>query len=354
MKNNQAIQEFLKTTGLDNSLLVGYYGGGNFGDELLLEVLLNLLHTNQPEAQVDIYYLHPEWFSDFHKDFGHRVVNAQSLSDSFKSFMRSKQVIVGGGGLWGLDFNIKVLFLSVMLFIGRFIFRKDVYLLGVGFYNSTSYLGRIGAWFAGKAANSILARDEESYENFLSVNKKTKLAADFSIYLDEISESNYKSEIERINKILSIQKKTLFLSVRNFKPPLDSHYRHLVEQIITANFDKNIILIILEPRKINPSAFAFLLRQSKKNHPHIKTFDFGVNPVAFYFFTRIHSEKLLFITPHYHAIAIAIKNKIPFLPIVYDNKTVQLLKDNGVKDFIWVKDLINAKAQIFLNSEFNA
>lgn len=36
------LDELLKEHDFSDSLLLGYYGGGNFGDELLLEVLLNL------------------------------------------------------------------------------------------------------------------------------------------------------------------------------------------------------------------------------------------------------------------------------------------------------------------------
>ena len=44
-----SILQVLEKYNLDKSLIFGYYGGGNFGDELLLEVLQNLLRHHRDQ-----------------------------------------------------------------------------------------------------------------------------------------------------------------------------------------------------------------------------------------------------------------------------------------------------------------
>lgn len=349
--NEESLLEFIKTTNLDKSLLVGYYGGGNFGDELLLEVLLNLLREYQPEARANIYYLHPEWFEDFHKDFGHQVVGATSLVESIKGFIRSKQIVVGGGGLWGQDFNPKVMFLSLMLFGGRFLLGKKVYLLGVGYYNSTTKLGRIGAWLAGKAASRIFARDKETYENFSKISRNVSPSVDFSVFLRRLDPNQYRQETGMAAEIFRLKQKTIYICVRKFKPEYLVNLENTVEETVKNNPDKSIVLGILEPKEINPEGYAFIESLAQK-YANARAVDFHFNPVGFYFFTQKEQANLRIIAPHYHAIAIALYNHISHLPIVYDNKTLQLLRVFNVDDYLELADVNASHFQGFIDTEF--
>ena len=49
------IEQILATRDLEKSVLVGYYGGGNYGDELLLEVLANRLKSQGVQHAVITY-----------------------------------------------------------------------------------------------------------------------------------------------------------------------------------------------------------------------------------------------------------------------------------------------------------
>ena len=150
------LNDFLQKTNLDDSLLIGYYGGGNYGDELLLEVLCNLL-ASKGVQNLKITYQRPNTYQAMHRNFGSELVDIHNREAVTRAAFKSKNILIGGGGLWGVDMNFNTLLLSIFLFVSRWALRKKVYLLGVGYYNSTTWMGRLGAWFAGKAANVIIA-----------------------------------------------------------------------------------------------------------------------------------------------------------------------------------------------------
>src|SRR4029079_7172941 len=90
-----------------------------------------------------------------------------------RAILKKKNIVVGGGGLWGMDVNANIFLMSLMLLMSRRLLGKKVHLTAVGCYNSTTALGRLSAWCAAKAANTIIARDQETYANFKRWHKGT-------------------------------------------------------------------------------------------------------------------------------------------------------------------------------------
>src|SRR6266568_8161765 len=98
------LSELLASRSFERSLLIGYYGGGNYGDELLLEVLANML-KQQGVQDITIAYQNPPHYPIFHRDFGYRLVEMNDKRRLIKAILDSDNIIIGGGGLWGLDMN---------------------------------------------------------------------------------------------------------------------------------------------------------------------------------------------------------------------------------------------------------
>lgn len=346
--------DFLENINLDNSLIAGYFGGGNFGDELLLEVFLNLISKKKVEINnTYIYYLNKEWFKDYHTQANHKyqVVDAQNIKQVLMVYMRSKNIVIAGGGLWGLDFNLKAMVLSIALFLGRFIFRKKIYMLGVGFYGSTNIYGKVGAWLAGKAANNIYARDHETFNNFVKwFGNKVVLDRDLSSYLYLIDANIYKKDLEIVEQKFKINSKIILLCVRNFKAGLNAHYRDVIQVFVENNTDKRIILAILEPKETNPSGFSFI-KTLAAGKPNIDIVDFRFNPIAWHLFLRKNNLDIILIAPHYHALAVGILNNIKFLPIVYDNKSEQLLIEKNLSNYYNIDQLSPRILQKFIDNE---
>ncbi|HYG83855.1 MAG TPA: polysaccharide pyruvyl transferase family protein [Verrucomicrobiae bacterium] len=341
-------KQLLKTTDLENSFLIGYYGGGNYGDELLLEVLQNLL-AKQGVKNLTIAYQRPEAFSEMHKDFGFKRVLMYDKLKVLKTLLKNKNVIIGGGGLWGLDMNLNTFLLSVFLFIAR-IFGKKVYLLGVGYYSSTTTLGRIGAFLAAKSAAVILARDDESLQNFSRYTKKVHLDHDLSWATDEIDLNNYRSELALIEKKIKISEKTVFIGLRHFKARHKNNFSLLMEQVIAANPNKQFIVALLENKNVDTESYSYIQAWRQK-YSNIQPLDFTHNPLGLFAFFQKHHRQLLAIAPQFHIIITAHLTSAPFLPVVYDNKVREMLKKAGVDEtqHIAINDLQLSDVQAFID-----
>jgi polysaccharide pyruvyl transferase WcaK-like protein len=322
------IATFFQQEHVEHSVLIGYYGGGNFGDELLLEVLMNLFAKRGVES-LTVTYQHMERYPTYHHDFGYERVDMADKIAVFKAVLKNKNVVIGGGGLWGLDVNPNIFILSCFLFMSRWLLRKKVYLLGVGYYNSTNRLGRISAWFAGKAANVIIARDNETRVNFAQLQKRTYLDNDIAWLVGQLPiRSNYKTDAVALEKRLAVRRQTLFISLRRFRPGQRNDYIALIAQFIAQNHEQPIIVALLEPAVVDPEGYA-LLQEWQQKYPQLQIIDFTYNPLALLLFFKRYNNKLAVIGPQFHLIISAEVAGIPFLPIAYDNKVSLLVEKLG-------------------------
>jgi polysaccharide pyruvyl transferase WcaK-like protein len=346
-----SLGEFLKTHRLDNALLFGFYGGGNYGDELLMEVLAGLL-KQQGARGLSIAYQHPENYDTFHHDFEYPLVNMHSKAQLLKTLLRKKQIVVGGGGLWGMDANFNVLLMSVLLFAGRFLMGKQVYLLAIGYYNSSTRLGRIGAWFAGKAANHIIARDGETYANFARINKHTTQDTDIAWYIDELNLKAYEADVNALDRQVHVDGKTLFITLRRFKDTYKNRLAEVVADCLEQNSGRPVIIALMEPREVDPEGYA-LLEQWRTRFSNVQVLDFSFNPLALFLFFRRHHDKLVFIGPQFHAILSAHLTGVPYLPLAYDNKVERLLESIAPgAEHISVQGLQLADVQHFIDTTY--
>jgi polysaccharide pyruvyl transferase WcaK-like protein len=348
------IAEFFTNTNLERSLLIGYYGGGNFGDELLLETMQMRLQR-KGVIRVEICYQHAVDYGTYHRDFHYSQVFMSSKPQFLKAILRNKTLVIGGGGLWGLDVNNNIFLLSLMLFLSRWILRKKIYLIGVGYYNSTDKLGHRSAWLAGKAANHIIARDDESAANFGKITKHVSQDRDIAWQLETLPESivPYEEEAENLAKQLPVNGKTIFITLRRFKPNQQNAYNDRIGQLLDApaNAKRPIIISLMEPKSVDPAGYATLI-EWQKLHPNIIIADFSYNPIAFFVWLKKHASQLAIIAPQFHVIVTALMSEAAFLPIAYDNKVTELLEQVRLTA-IPIGELEGDALQIFVDGFFS-
>jgi len=341
------LSEFLDTTDLERSLLIGFYGGGNYGDELLLEVLLNMFKLRNVQ-KVEIAHQEPAVYGQYHADFQYPLVNMRSGTELIKSILRSKQIIVGGGGLWGRDVNFNIFLFSFMLWFSRHILRKRIYLLGVGYYNSTSKLGRVSAWFAGKAANHIVARDDETVANFGRLTSHVVIDDDIALSMAALDLDRYQDDAKDLEAEFKLQKHNVFVTIRRLK----ADFTDRIETLIGNNPDKNFIVMLLEPRQVDSEGYG-RIRQITEKYPNVTTHDFDFNPILLYVLFMRNASKLCLMGPQFHIIITAYIAGVPYLPVVYDNKVQELLRRFEVAEPLDIYNLKDADLQSFVDAHYS-
>lgn len=343
------IGDFIKNTNLEKSLLIGYYGGGNYGDELLLEVLMNLL-SKKGVKNADVAYMPYCDFSTYHHDFGYQPFQANSIPKLIGAMARNKNIIVGGGGIWGLDAKLQPLLMSIALFIGRWIFGCNVYLVGVGYYKSTNWYGHFGAWLAAKASNAVIGRDTETMQNFSKFQPKTYKDKDIAWYLKDIDISSYQTDLDKLEQTIQVNGKTLFITLRRFSAKHQNNFTDVIGHVIEASKGKNIIVAILEPAGLDTESYS-IIKSWQEKYKNVKAIDFSYNPLALYLFLQKHSKNLTLISPQFHAIISAYLHKVPFMPLVYDNKVSELFDQIGTDQRISLYDVRSADVHEYLRNQ---
>lgn len=345
---NKTIADIFKQENLERSVLIGYYGGGNYGDELLLEVLMNLFSKHDIRS-LTVTYQHLERYATYHHRFGYKRIDMANKSSVVKAILKNKNIVIGGGGLWGLDVNPNIFLLSSLLFVSRFLFRKRVYLLGVGYYNSTTKLGHLSAWLAGKAANHIVARDQEALQNFKKVSRNTSLDTDIAWVIPTLNLKPYLRDFAVLNDRLQVEEGTLFITLRRFKANQTNGYVEQIETYLQHNQDKNIILAIMEPQEVDPEGYEQISKWQQQ-YDNVQVLDFDYNPLALFLFFKKYNQQLTFIGPQFHVILTAHLTGVPFLPLAYDNKVLELLKTITEARPLSMNDVSQKSLQAFIDN----
>lgn len=350
------LTDFLRHTNLNKSLLIGYYGGGNYGDELLLEVLGNML-MRQGVSDLTITYQRPETYGSMHRDFGFNLVDIHSRAEVARAALKSKKILIGGGGLWGVDMNANTLLLSIFLFVSRWALGKKIYLLGVGYYNSTTRQGRMAAWLAGKAANLIIARDSESVDNFRRISKHVFSDYDIAWNTNGLDLAAYGDDTTIMEQRMPVGGKTLIVALRRPQAKRQqsdfSRYNNLVKWLVQANPKRPIIVVMLESETKDPGLYEEA-RSWRRKHKRLRIIEAPYNPLTLFLYIKKNSKRLAVIAPQLHLIMTAHLCGVPFLPMVYDNKVAMLLDQIGVpkNGRLSIKKINGEAMQKFANNFF--
>lgn len=328
--------ELIKKTNFDDSLIFGYYGGGNFGDELLLLTLLNLFKKNNVK---NIHYIYRSKTLFKLLNIENNYTPITNNYNLLKQLLKSRNIIVGGGGHWGVDMNISVLLMSILLFISKFILRKNVYLLGVGYYNSTSALGNFSAYLSAKASKVILARDNETFNNFKKFSNNTYLDKDIVFNLNHIDLNNF--DIKKIEKLnIDKKKKYILITLRRFQKHIPNKYNELILEAIKSNKKANFILMTMEPSTVDIENYRYI-QSIQEKYSNVLISDFSFNPLSFAHWLKLNNKNVTVIAPQYHMQMVAHLLGIKHMPISYDNKVTELLRDFEFKEkeIIKINDL---------------
>ena len=183
-----------------SSLLLGYYGFGNLGDELLLQASIKILNERGIENKnIIVLSNNPE---ETQKNFHVESVNRWKIFEVLKAVRKSKNLILGGGGLFQDSTSLKscVYYWGVVR-LAKFL-GLNIFALGQSIGPLNSRLSKFLTRNALRACEKIQVRDENSFNIAKNFNiKNLELAPDLVL---KLGIRNEKLEIKREKKFLLV------------------------------------------------------------------------------------------------------------------------------------------------------
>ena len=318
---------------LNSSLLFGYYGGGNFGDELLLQTTLKLMSNND---DVSFFYTNRKLYDQ--NLTGYNASPVFGLKSLIKRLLFSKNVIFGGGGHWGMDTNTKILVLCFCMLILKIGLRKKIYLIGVGYYGSAKSLGNLAAFFISKSAELIVARDQESFNNFKKYSSKVYLDKDIAFYL-RLTKTEINDLSDKFVTSYGVQRdgRLTLVSVRRFKNNRDKKFKAELESLISEDVSGSYLLTLLEPEEMFPDGMKFLISIATK-YSNARYIGNVSNPLQIYAFLKNNGRRCSVIAPQYHMQLVSYLTSTKFNPVYYDHKVSELHKQLRIEGSYKIED----------------
>lgn len=143
-----------------NYSLLGYYGFGNLGDELLLKSILIQIFEIDPLASVTVFHAAPE---KRNPTLSVRFINRWSVRQVFKALGETDIFLLGGGGLFQDKTSSRSLYYYLAVLWAAFFMRCRVVLYAVGIESISNPVSRFIVKYTLKLTRTFLSvRDEES------------------------------------------------------------------------------------------------------------------------------------------------------------------------------------------------
>lgn len=162
--------------------IIGYYGAGNLGDELLLKSTINLIES-LGSFQINIFSSDTD---STQQDYPHcNIFDKFSLWELISGIAQSEIIVFGGGSIFQDKSSFKSCFYYFAVSLITKLFGEKLVLLGQGIGPFKSGLAKLLTEYAIQMADQISVRDSESYEFAKAWNSSTKLAPDLVWTLNE-------------------------------------------------------------------------------------------------------------------------------------------------------------------------
>ena len=284
----------------------GYYGFDNFGDELILKVLVENLKSFSFPTKITVFSSNPIKTSN---NLGVNSINSFDVFKLVNTIIRSDCIISGGGSLLQDTTSAKsLIYYLFILGLAQLLRKKTIiFAQGIGPINN-KLLVRLTAFIL-KQTKYITVRDDNSI----------KLLKDWGINANKCDDPVWNINIEKSEK-----KGKIGIQLRNCKIITDKFISELAININKYYSNKELNILSLqnsydlnicnklkyELEKINKSLNLKIIENSS-NENIIKEI--------------IQLEEL--IAMRYHACLIAIKAGVKLLPINYDIKVENLGKE---------------------------
>jgi polysaccharide pyruvyl transferase CsaB len=313
-------------------LIYGSYGYGNFGDETILEGIIQDLKERYKNPEILVFSFSPIETKNLH-DVNSRKINIRDI-------LSSRRIIIGGGGIF-FDQIIRGYLYFILISL---IFRKKVEIYGVGVSKLKNPINRNLIRILNKC-EKISVRDFESRKILKSygIRKNIDVIDDPAITFLEKFKVNKKN---KIGKKIGISIRYIRDEKQNLE--IEKCFIKFIDYLTDINDFKVYFFPFCIHKKVNFENDIILAKKLKSNIKNPEKFiiqKFVFNPQSI---LKSISEMDFFIGMRLHSLIYANKLKLKSLAIVYDNKIFNIIK-NKKELFLDLNEL----SLIKLKSKFN-
>jgi polysaccharide pyruvyl transferase WcaK-like protein len=328
-------------------LMFGNFGACNLGDEAILSGELAEL-AKIPNLKATVVAKFPEEVRRHHNT---KAISFYAFNTLRREMKKADFVIIGGGGLFNkaepalLGLGYQLYLLSLFLWAQR-VFKKKIYIIGIGIYGNTNFFIRQLAISLMKQAKIVTVRDQHS----LDVIRQHKALAHF--YKD----NSFLMDLLPSTKVLQdpyfmrfYKKDRINIGLSLIKPASKKTEKHLLTEMVTfiaKNHEKADFWFYASdyhPSYFNDEKFGHVLHELIKQKVG--------NDVQFHFVPTSWSPQMFFssirlmdsmISMRLHTTIFSYRLKSNFVGISYDKKCASFITSIGkeplaTQDVTWRK-----------------
>lgn len=300
--------------------LIGYYGFGNAGDEILQRKSIALIRQHHPTSALYILGNPPPAKDPLHWDDMLMWIPRKKPFLLLKKFSGCQSIVFGGGSLFQDASSISSLLYYCIFLVLAGLTQKECILLAQGFapfkHKLSSFIFRL-----------CLPRNTQ-----LSVRDKGSAQALVQLGIPE-DKIIVASDLAYMNSVytrtpLPEQVNSVGISVRPFLLPHKKKAALLSHLLLTLTEDK--VLLYLQSQEDQNTATTLKLKNKETEEWLLQ--DYWESPTA------LPQSIQLVLGMRYHACVWASLRGLPFLALSYDEKVTQLAEQLG-QEFIPLHDL---------------
>lgn len=326
-------------------VIVGNYGGGNLGDEMMLDALVELISIKVGRTMIIVPSRRPDVLNKMHPKI---MITSVGVIEGTLKAMLSDVLIIGAGTVFSHHSGPGIKASVIIAILRKILLRKKVFFYGIGYSSTASKILKILSKPALNLADGIYVRDTLSYSSLKSIirnNEKIFLISELGLFLKKNTFlPNELSRLVKKGKGPLVEFSLMYLdshpdsmnkvydAVKGFIQYLHSKYNDAKFLFLTFQptviryspdwiSDEEVGLMIARglPEEIRSNCYIL------KRYPPMDTL-------------RIISESDLIISMRYHCLVFASTQNKPYIAISFDDKHRAFVKDQG-GEIIDIKEL---------------
>ena len=338
-------------------LIVGNYGNGNNGDEVVLMAMLREIRLQDPSAQITVVSGEPELTKELHRV---RAIRRGLSSGVIQAIAETDVVIIGGGGILidQVHSNLKY---GLVVLAAR-LYRKPIMVYGIGMDAITKRVARTAVRSSLNMVDLIALRDNESREAMRELGvtgSPIHVTADPAFTLDRPRREDFRQVLSEAG----IYEKAAPLIGISIWPTDNLNSYQRIPQVFTAladrlvlRYDCNLVFLVMSTVGFEGDLDASLQTVEMMRHgDRAQVLGVGYHPEAL---MAVFGQMNLVIGMRYHSLVLSTIMEVPLIGIerakypknTYFLREVQQLS-GGFAENLTVEQLEDCVAQAWRNRE---